>query len=90
MSPAKSWMEMLLDDASVGGGVAGTLEQHRAATMGQQLADRRNAVLQTGFIFRYHPATVVARDLIARGAVGRPHTLRARMRKLGINWANYR
>ncbi len=42
------------------------------------LASASGAVLQTGFIFRYHPATVVARSLIAEGAIGKPHTVRAR------------
>lgn len=43
-----------------------------------QLAHSKNAVLQTGFIFRYHPATLVARGLIVEGAIGKPHTLRAK------------
>ncbi len=43
-----------------------------------RLADAKKAVLQTGFIFRHHPATRAALALIAKGAIGRPHTLRAR------------
>lgn len=42
------------------------------------LADAKKAVLQTGFIFRHHPATLAARSSIAEGAIGKPHTLRGK------------
>jgi predicted dehydrogenase len=42
------------------------------------LALKRNAVLQTGFVFRYHPAWSATLGLVREGAIGRPHTLRAR------------
>jgi predicted dehydrogenase len=43
-----------------------------------ELAERKKAVLQTGFIFRHHAAFRVARGLLAEGAIGEPHTVRAR------------
>jgi UDP-2-acetamido-3-amino-2,3-dideoxy-glucuronate N-acetyltransferase len=55
--------------------LAPTLEDARAMA---SLAEAKGLVLQTGFIFRYHPATVVLRELVAKGAIGKPHTLQAR------------
>src|SRR5581483_3377014 len=43
-----------------------------------ELAAQRTCVLQTGFIFRYHPATVVLRRLLDEGAIGAPLTVQAR------------
>jgi predicted dehydrogenase len=43
-----------------------------------RLAEARKAVLQTGFVFRHHPATVVLMDLLGSGAIGAPLLVRAR------------
>lgn len=43
-----------------------------------ELAAKKGLVLQTGFIFRYHPATECMRRLIADGAIGKPQTIQAR------------
>ena len=55
--------------------LAATTEEARAVAT---LARERRAVLQTGFVFRYHPAWRTALGLVREGAIGRPHTLRAR------------
>ncbi|MBI3726580.1 Gfo/Idh/MocA family oxidoreductase [bacterium] len=55
--------------------LAPTLEDARALA---ELADAKGCVLQTGFIFRHHPATIALRGLISRGTIGRPIALQAK------------
>jgi predicted dehydrogenase len=43
-----------------------------------ELAEKKGLVLQTGFIFRYHPATEALRRLIDEGAIGKPLTVQAK------------
>jgi predicted dehydrogenase len=55
--------------------LAPTTEDARALA---EFADRTGCLLQTGFIFRYHPATTVLRRLLDEGAIGRPLTVQAK------------
>jgi len=43
-----------------------------------ELADRASCVLQTGFIFHYHPATRILCRLLGQGAIGRPLAIQAK------------